>query len=185
MATINNSARLKFSLMDETDAELLYQLDQDPAVMCYINGGKPSSMTDIIGRFIPRMQSYRNADKYWGVWKVTVTETEDFIGWILLRPMYFFTSHPQVNNLEIGWRFMKKSWGKGYASEAAVHFKNVIIANTKVTQLSAIAISENKASINVMKKLGMSYLKDDIEQLAHATVATTYYQLNIERSNIN
>ena len=44
---INNSARLSYALITEDDAELLYQLDQDPEVMRYINGGKISSMTDI------------------------------------------------------------------------------------------------------------------------------------------
>ena len=91
MININHSVRLTFSLMDESDADLLYQLDQDPAVMRYINGGVTTSMVDIKEKFIPRMQSYRNADKYWGLWKVTITETNNFIGWILLRPMNFFT----------------------------------------------------------------------------------------------
>ncbi|MEW6998007.1 GNAT family N-acetyltransferase [Colwelliaceae bacterium BS250] len=185
MININHSVRLTFSLMDESDADLLYQLDQDPAVMRYINGGVTSSMVDIKEKFIPRMQSYRNADKYWGLWKVTITETNNFIGWILLRPMNFFTAHPQTDNIEIGWRFMKKSWGKGYASEAALHFKNVLTANTAVKQLSAIAMSGNKASIQVMKKLGMSYLKDGSEQLIHEKVDITYYQLNIDRNNNN
>ncbi|WP_366509048.1 hypothetical protein [uncultured Paraglaciecola sp.] len=54
------SARLSYKLMTNEDGELLFQLDQDPDVMRFINGGKLTSMDEINDVFIPRMESYSN-----------------------------------------------------------------------------------------------------------------------------
>ena len=56
--------------MSADDAELLYQLDQDPEVMRFITGGNPSSMEQINNILVPRMESYSNEQKGWGLWQV-------------------------------------------------------------------------------------------------------------------
>ena len=40
--------------------------------------------------------------------------------------MHFFSDTPEFDNLELGWRFFRSSWGKGYASEAAIHIKQAL-----------------------------------------------------------
>ena len=40
---IKNSDRLSYALMTENDADLLFELDRNPEVMRYINGGTPST----------------------------------------------------------------------------------------------------------------------------------------------
>ena len=52
--------------MTKADSELFFQLDQDPEVMRFLNGGKPSTMTEINEIFIPRMERYLNKQKGWG-----------------------------------------------------------------------------------------------------------------------
>jgi len=160
--TIAASARLSYSLMDAADADLLYELDQDPKVMKYINGGKPNSRETIDAVMVPRMLSYRNPEMGWGLWKVCVTETNQFIGWILVRPKNFFTEAPEWNNLELGWRFFHASWGKGYCTEAALQLAKALSGQPAVKFLSAIALPDNAASIAIMKKLGMTYVKTDL-----------------------
>ena len=54
-----------------------------------------------------------------GALQVNIIESNTFIGWVLVRPMGFF-EQPDYSDLEIGWRFKQMSWGKGYASEAAL-----------------------------------------------------------------
>lgn len=177
--TINDSARLSFRLMTAADAELLFQLDQDPEVMRYINGGKVTTMDDIIKVFIPRMQSYTNREKGWGLWQVTVKDTAQFIGWILVRPMEYFSDNPQWHNIELGWRFMQSEWGKGYGTEAADTIKNAIASRSDVTQITAIAIEGNDASIKIMQKLGMQYVKTDIHQDPLGDAEVVFYQLDV------
>ncbi|MDG2393530.1 MAG: N-acetyltransferase, partial [Thalassotalea sp.] len=77
---VTNSQRLKYRQMSNQDADLFYLLDQDPLVMKYLNGGKASTYDDINNVFLPRLNSYRNIDKGWGIWKVSITESDDFIG---------------------------------------------------------------------------------------------------------
>ena len=71
---IARTKRLSFRLMDENDAQLLYELDNDPDVMKYLTRGKTSSLQSIKDVFIPRLNTYRNEQKGWGLWQVSITQ---------------------------------------------------------------------------------------------------------------
>lgn len=175
---IANSARLSYRLMDESNAEELFLLDQDPAVMKFINGGNPSSREQINTVLIPRMNAYRDEAKGWGLWQVSNTETGEYLGWVLVRPMYFFSDHPETDNLELGWRFFQSIWGKGYASEAAQHIKQQLSHDTTIKHFSAIADENNFASVGVMKKIGMKYIKTYHHTDPLFECDVVYYQIN-------
>ncbi len=162
MLTIKHSERLSYRLMDDTDADLLFELDQDPAVMEHINEGKPTSRVEIDNIFIPRMMQYRNPDKGWGLWQVNTLADDEFIGWILVRPMYYFSDDRDDEDIELGWRFMQKSWGTGYATEAAKAVMMALHRQVGYQTFSAIAVAGNTGSIRIMEKLGMAYQKTDI-----------------------
>ncbi|MCL1124832.1 GNAT family N-acetyltransferase [Shewanella surugensis] len=174
---IANSTRLSYRLMDKTDAEFLYQLDQDPDVMHHINGGHKTRREDIEQIILPRMDRYKNSEKGWGQWKVTMIETQQDIGWIIVRPMGFFSDSPQWDNLELGWRFFQSSWGKGYASEAAMHLKNALSVQDPSLSFCAIANESNDASIHIMKKMGMTYVKTYLHHDPLGDVDVVLYQL--------
>ena len=156
---IENSSRLSYQLIDETDSEFLFQLDQNPDVMRYINGGVLTTREDIKNLFIPRLNAYKNVDKGWGLWKVSVMTTQEDIGWILVRPMEFFSDTPIWHDIELGWRFLQSTWGKGYASEAAIHIHQALAKQPENKVFSAVAMQDNAGSIAVMKKMGMKYIK--------------------------
>jgi RimJ/RimL family protein N-acetyltransferase len=173
---IANSDRLNFSLINARDKQLLYDLDQDPDVMLYINGGQPHSMERIEQVFIPRVSAFTRPDKGWGLWKVTLIDTDEYLGWILVRPMYFFSDTPQFNDIELGWRFFKSAWGKGYATEAASAIANALVQHdVNIKKFSAIALEENTASINIMTKLGMSFVKKDLHKDPLGDMELVYY----------
>ncbi|MCP3675465.1 MAG: GNAT family N-acetyltransferase [Gammaproteobacteria bacterium] len=159
---IDNTQRLSFKLMDKDDANLFFELDQDPEVMRYINGGKVTSIEDIENILLPRLKSYTNAKKGWGLWKVTQLQTDNFIGWVLVRPVNFFNDNIELDNIELGWRFKQSSWGKGYGTEAAMAIKEMLIQNRGAQKITAFAFEENIGSIKIMTKLGMKYIKTDI-----------------------
>jgi len=158
---ITNSERLSYELMTRDDAKLLFELDQDVEVMRYINGGNMTTMDEIHKKYIPRLESYTNTEKGWGLWKVTILTDATFIGWVLVRPMYFFSDHSEPENIELGWRFKRSSWGKGYATEAANSIKQALIELGGINKLSALAYEDNVASVKIMQKLGMDYIKTD------------------------
>ena len=116
--TILPTSRLKFSFITAADANLLYELDQDPAVMQYLTGGIATSFEAIHNVFLPRLAQYANPEQGFGLWKVRLIDTDEFIGCVLVRPMDFFSDTPQYHNLELGSRFKQGFWRKGYGSLA-------------------------------------------------------------------
>ena len=174
---VQPSARLSFRLMTPDDAELLFQLDQDPEVMKYVANGVVTSREKIDSIFLPRMEAYRNPDKGWGLWQINVTNTNEFIGWILVRPMYFFSETPEFDNLELGWRFFQSTWGKGFATEAALHLKNHLAQHKSYRAFSAIADENNLASVSVMKKMGMRFVKSYLHTDPLFECQVVYYQI--------
>ncbi|MCL1137232.1 GNAT family N-acetyltransferase [Shewanella pneumatophori] len=167
--TTLTTPRLIISPMSLDDTELQFQLDQDSMVMKYINGGRVPSLEEIETVFMPRFAAYRDVEKGWGLWKVFINQSQTlvneadkveayFAGWILIRPMYFFTDTPRYDDLEIGWRFKQETWGKGIATESATKvIEHILQTQPEIKHLSAIADEQNLASINIMKKLGMSF----------------------------
>jgi len=176
---INDSERLQFRIMTAADSDLLFELDQDPEVMRYVGVGQISSQQQIDEVLVPRMQSYTNRDKGWGIWKVSSKTDGCYLGWIIIRPMDFFSDSPQFDNIEIGWRFFRKFWGNGYATEAAQQFKQAFMNCDEVIKLTAIAIEENSASVNIMKKLGMKFIKKDIHKDPLGDNEVVFYEVEI------
>lgn len=181
MVSIPNSERLKFTFITPEHKQQLFDLDQDPEVMKYINGGKPSTWDDIHHRFLPRLKAYSNAKKGWGLWMVETLENNEYLGWVLVRPLEFFNDEKptEQDNLELGWRFFKKSWGKGYGTEAAQAIVNALQKqNSEIRLFTAEAELGNTGSINIMKKLGMAYLKTDIlKEAGFEDMEVVYYQM--------
>ena len=176
---IPDTERLNCQLMDESDSELLWELDQDEEVMRFINGGKKSTRDDIRDILIPRMMNYRNSEQGWGIWKVLLKSDATYLGWILVRPMHFFSEDRADDNLELGWRFHRKFWGNGYATEAARAIMHAIHEQRGITQFSAIVDQDNSASIGIMKKLGMTFVKRDVFKDPLINTVVDYYSISI------
>jgi len=166
--------------MGQDDAQALWELDQDPEVMHFINGGKPNSMDTIKEVFLPRMKAYTDETKGWGIWQVSDKITQEYVGWVLVRPMGFFSDEPKLNDLELGWRFFQKSWGKGYASEAAITIKNSIASQHNVDYVSALAVEDNHGSIGVMKNVGMAFIRKYVHKDPIGDFIAVHYQMSVK-----
>tara|TARA_B110000093_G_C12861305_1_gene363556 strand:+ start:224 stop:790 length:567 start_codon:yes stop_codon:yes gene_type:complete len=184
---VPNTARLTFRLMNSDDADLLWQLDQDEEVMRFINNGIKTSKEDLHDVFLPRLARFTDQPKGWGLWHVSTLDTAEFLGWVLVRPMDFFTDKPKFNDLELGWRFFKKSWGKGYATEAATAITTALINNISASNpiafFSAIAIKENYASMGIMKKLGMGFIKEFFYEDPLGSCDAVLYRMKVNNRN--
>ena len=177
MLQISATTRLHFSLLSAQDAQLLFEVDQDAEVMRYLNGGTLTSMQTIVEVFVPRMLQYRNPALGYGIWQVQHSDDNAYLGWVLIRPMGFNSEAPSTDELELGWRFKREYWGRGYASEAAKAVADAVVANNNNVQfLSAIAMPDNVGSIGVMRKLGMQFVKRFLHRDALGDVDAVLYR---------
>ena len=95
--------------------------------------------------------------------------------------MGFFDATRNDKDIELGWRFKKQTWGKGLATEAAAHIMAHLRAhNPEIEQFSAIAMPSNKASIKVMTKLGMEFVKQGVHYDPLGDLDVVYYTLQVK-----
>ena len=165
--------------MGVEDADAFWLIDQDPDVMHYLSGGKLTTKQDIDEIVIPRILSYRNESKGWGIWQVCDKNSQQYLGWILVRPMAFFTDNVNLDDIELGWRFFKNTWRKGYATEAAIAVTNAIANQTKAKFVSALAVEENIGSVGVMKKIGMAFINKSLHKDPLGDMVLVHYQMPV------
>ena len=142
------------------DVDDLTTLDSDPEVMRYINGGVASTREAIFKDFLPYAMSYYDRGKNLGFWAIIDRQSNDFIGWIFLRPEVDFKLLQQLNlaeqdAVELGYRLRRSSWGKGYMTEAAQALIAKSFTESQIVKINAWALIENKASTRVMEKVGL------------------------------
>ncbi|WP_019506333.1 GNAT family N-acetyltransferase [Pleurocapsa sp. PCC 7319] len=154
------TSRLILRQLCQDDEDNLVTLDSDSEVMRFINGGIPSSREAIAENFLPYAMGYYDKDENLGFWAIIEKSSNEFIGWIFLRPESDFKLLQQLNlaesdAVELGYRLRKQSWGKGYATELAKALVNRSFTESNINKIVAWALSENKASIRVMEKTGL------------------------------
>ena len=143
------------------DLEDCLVMDRDPDVTRFIPG--PWQVPDEHRAFVlARMTAdYPAGMGYWAV--VARDRPAVFLGWVLLLHV-----EDRAQDVEIGWRFNRASWGHGYATEAAAIILQHALETLKLPQIIADIDAENSASIRVAEKLGM-YLAEDTLSEGHKT----------------
>ena len=133
------------------DAEDFYALNLDPVVMRY-TGDNPFKSFEEAKRFLAEYDQYQ---KY-GVGRLAVFEkkTGDFLGWCGLK----YT--PREDYYDLGYRFFRSHWNKGYATETALANLHFGFRQRGLDEIVGRALSGNTASIKVLEKIGMTYRKD-------------------------
>ncbi len=135
-----------------SDAPFFLELNTNILVTRYTGDGpfKDLQAAENIVKYV--MSQYK--ENGYGRWLVIEKETNNSIGWCGLK------FHTDTKETDIGYRFLKSAWGKGYATEAAKACVEYGFKHFNLTTIIADAMLDNTASINVFKKLGMTYLKD-------------------------
>lgn len=132
------------------DAPDLYEMDADPVVQRYTGDSIPASVQET-GE---RIRNYKDYVLYgYGRWTTILKETGKVIGWCGLKYL------TDINETDLGYRWKKKHWGKGYATEAGRACLQYGFENLGVEQIIAQVLKDNKASIRVLEKIGMTYWK--------------------------
>ncbi|MGP9645054.1 GNAT family N-acetyltransferase [Halomonas sp. AOP30-A1-24] len=144
-----DTARLKVRPRTDADLSACLEMDRDPEVTKFVKG--PWSNPKRHEAFV-RERIDTNFGEGLGYWSVFLRERPDqFLGWILLIP--YDGVGPEV---EIGWRFNRKAWGKGFATEAATPVLKHALETLALRRVVADIDADNVGSIQVAIKIGMS-----------------------------
>lgn len=133
----------------------MFELDSNPEVHRFL-GNKPVKNIEESRVQIENIRQ-QYLDNGIGRWAVILKETDEFIGWSGIKYITETINNHQ-NFYEIGYRFIQKHWGKGYATETALAFIDLGFNKMKIDGIYAYADAENTGSRNVLEKLGMQYV---------------------------
>jgi ribosomal-protein-alanine N-acetyltransferase len=138
-----------------SDVDGMFEMDSNPNVHRFV-GKKPLTNIDESRDQIEKIQEQYKKNGI-GRWAVILKETNEFIGWSGIKLISAEINKHQ-NFYEIGYRFIEKHWGKGYATEAGKAFVDYAFNEMKVEALYAYADEGNENSRKILEKLGLRYI---------------------------
>jgi ribosomal-protein-alanine N-acetyltransferase len=154
MNIVFETERLLLRLFTIQDAELIWQLNFDPEVTRFTH----DPVTDIDHAaeilettILPQYALYNH-----GRWAVHTKNDLQFIGWCGLK------FRPALNEIDLGYRFMKAFWGRGYATEAAYASIQYGFEKLHLQRIVGRAEPANIGSVKVLENCGMKYIGQEI-----------------------
>lgn len=154
MTVIIETERLLLRCFTIEDAGLIYDLNLDPDVIRYTHdqiNNLDHARQILEQTILPQYVLYNH-----GRWAVHLKPQLEFIGWCGLK--YF----PQRDEIDLGYRFKKQYWGKGYATEAAYACIKYGFEKLNIRRIIGRALPENTASLHVLEKCRMTFLTEEI-----------------------
>jgi len=136
-------------MLRDEDLKNLVILDMDPEVRAFFPGGvsSPGLLQEKINK--SRASFLENG---FGEFSMTELKTERFIG----RAGFAGLDDGEI---EVGYLLLKEYWGQGLASEALVALLDWAGRTLPAARILAYAPVDHQASLGVMRKAGMRYLK--------------------------
>jgi [ribosomal protein S5]-alanine N-acetyltransferase len=140
----------------EEDVDGFHELDSDPEVHRYL-GNSPVSDKQKLLEIIKFVQQQYNENGI-GRWAIIDKNTNEFIGWCGLK-LVKDTINNQSHYYDLGYRLIRKHWGKGIATETAKASIEYGFNVMKLKEIIAAIHCDNVASNNVVKKLGFELIE--------------------------
>jgi RimJ/RimL family protein N-acetyltransferase len=143
MDDLFSTARLYFRQFSVGDEQKLFDLNSDEEVVKFTGNASMKDLAEahdvLINIILPQYTIG------FGRWAVYRKEDGAFLGWCGLKKV-------DGHTIDLGYRFFRKYWGKGYASEAAIAALEYGFNNLNVDKVVAHAMVENKNSIKILAK---------------------------------
>ena len=155
--------RLILRDFEESDVQNIFDLDSDPEVHQYLGNHPMESLEEAENIVTSVRKQY--IENGMGRWAVVDKATNEFIGWSGLklekevRPIPYY---------DLGYRFKKKFWGQGIATETAEESLKYGFTRLNLPEIHAGADINNTASNKVLKNIGLTLLETfDYEGMPH------------------
>lgn len=148
--TILQTERLTLRNWREDDREAFHRLNSDEKVMRFFPYRRSREQADAVMNDMAG--KYATQGYCFGA--VELIETGRCIGICGINPTTLIDAFPK-GSVEIGWRFLPEFWGKGYATEAAITWRDHAFNKLRLPELVSFAVVTNHASHRVMERIGM------------------------------
>ncbi|MFG3496911.1 GNAT family N-acetyltransferase [Streptomyces sp. NPDC047928] len=155
MTVFLQTPRLTLRPFHEADLDEVVALDNDPEVMRYLNGGRPTSCDEVRTRTLPRLLGH-------GFWVAEAAGDGAWLGWFQLEPQAAPGDDPHT--VELGYRLHRRAWGRGYATEGSRALIDKAFEELGVRRVTATTMTVNTGSRRVMEKSGLRYVRTFFEE---------------------
>jgi len=146
--------RLIIRNWQDGDEEVFYRINSDDAIMKFF----PYKRTrEESSAFFSKNKLHISRNGY-GYTAIALKDTNESIGFCGL---HYCNAQPAMPSdiMEIGWRLLPEYWGNGYITEAAKRLTQFGFETLQLPEIFSFAVSANKKSFAVMKRLGMKRVK--------------------------
>lgn len=147
-----------------TDIDGMFEMDSDPEVHKYL-GNMPftskSQTEENINSIIKQYEDFGI-----GRWAMIHKQTKEFMGWSGLK--FNTASLNGYNNFyDVGYRIIKRFWGKGYATESSLTALEYGFNTLNLDTIYGITEKDNQASHQILLKIGLKYIEDFYDEKAN------------------
>lgn len=167
--TLLETERLVLRRITSNDYEDLCRMNGDPEVMKYVGDGSTRTRELMVHEMEMLISHYERKPGL-GIWAVERKDSGEFLG---AAGLVYYDGTPEV---EVGYRFLKEHWNKGYATEAASALVRYGFETLGLKKIVSSAHIDNRASTRVMEKIGMTY----VENRFHYGSTQAYYEITRE-----
>jgi RimJ/RimL family protein N-acetyltransferase len=169
MATLETPRLIlrRWTLDDVLEAAAIYG---DPATMQLFAAGKTFTPAEVAASLAAVIAAYD--DSCLGNYAVLNRESGRILGHCGVHR----SAEPAIE-AEADWLIRRDSWRQGYAAEAALSVIARVFTSDGAAVISGVAHSENVASIALMRKLGMQYVRNQ----SRFDVDSVVYNLTSDR----
>jgi ribosomal-protein-alanine N-acetyltransferase len=151
MLPVFETSRLALTRFAPQDAPGFCELNADPEVLRYAGGDEPFASVAEAEAFIRAYSHYKRHG--YGRWSVYLQETGEYLGFCGLN------YNDRLREVDVGFRLMRRYWGRGYATEAARASLRHGFEAYGLGKIVGRALPDNLASPRVLEKIGMRYAK--------------------------
>lgn len=146
----------------DDDLDAFAAMSVDPDVMAHF----PTLYTRAeAAALIARQQAFI-AERGYGFWAVEEKGGAPFVGFCGIKDVLFDV--PWAPAVEVGWRFAREHWGKGYATESARAAVEFGFRELDLAEIVAFLLPMNQRSAAVCKRLGM--VRDPSRDFEHPVI---------------
>jgi RimJ/RimL family protein N-acetyltransferase len=150
------SFRIRLLPLTDEHFEHERELDADPAVMRYLDNGRPRTREEVEHDHRVRLAAAARAPGL-GFWAGFVDGR--FVGWWALEPPARADQGPVGGQAELGYRLLSRYWRQGLASEGARELIRHGFDDLGLSRIFAETMAVNVASRATMAAVGLKYVR--------------------------